>query len=73
MPTAEFGQGQIFAPAKPAYMPSMAIRNATQPRRGKSSPKVGFINPLLGTIKDSNLIRLNKPSIAINSNRDLNR
>ena len=38
MPTAEFGQGQIFAPAKSPYMPSMAIRNATQPRRGKNSP-----------------------------------
>ena len=38
MPTAEFGQGQIFAPAKSAYMPSMAIRKATQPRRGKSPP-----------------------------------
>jgi len=34
MPTAEFEQGQIFAPAESAYMPSMAISAATQPRRG---------------------------------------
>ena len=34
MPTAELEQGQIFAPAKSAYMPSMAISAATQPHRG---------------------------------------
>jgi len=39
LPTAEFGQRQIFAPAKSAYMPSLAI-----PRRGQNSPKAVFIN-----------------------------
>ena len=33
MPTAEFGRGQIFAPAKSAYMPSLAISKATTNRQ----------------------------------------
>ena len=57
MPTAKFGRGQIFAPAKSAYMPSLAIRNAPQPRRGQNSPKAVFINPLLGTIKTKEKLR----------------
>ena len=32
-PKAEFGLGQIFAPAKSAYMPSLAISKATTNRQ----------------------------------------